>query len=272
MNKKLKILIGSSAVVITIALTFISKKSAKRNGCASCNSSSCGSCSKLNISNTKNQTYYISKEKKLMEELKNWEKYYKVQLSKKYDDKKIGLVFQETEKEFKELLPQIPYIGGDDNDLTANLEESAMHLALYKVVKKDGITAEQVGDIAYNSTKDKMADVNIIKASALKVIGQLGFTELNYKKTRKEAAESKKKKYDGDWVFDFVEGDKNNFEYGVDYTECGIVKFYHTQGAEELAPYLCKIDFAVDDLLGQGLFRTETIAGGCKKCDFRYKK
>ncbi len=44
------------------------------------------------------------------------------------------------------------------------------------------------------------------------------------------------------------------------------------QGAEEFAPYVCMSDMALSNALGWGLIRTQTIADGCKTCDFRFKK
>ena len=40
----------------------------------------------------------------------------------------------------------------------------------------------------------------------------------------------------------------------------------------ELAPYICAMDKVTSELLGWGLTRTMTLAEGCEKCDFRFKK
>jgi len=75
-----------------------------------------------------------------------------------------------------------------------------------------------------------------------------------------------------DWQPSFVEGTGRGFDYVTDMTECAIVKFLHTQDADELTPYLCRVDFAVSRAFGMGLVRTTTIAEGGEKCDFRYKR
>ena len=51
----------------------------------------------------------------------------------------------------------------------------------------------------------------------------------------------------------FVEGDGDDFDWGMDYTECGIVKFLRAQGAGDLAPYFCLADFPMSDAFGLGL-------------------
>ena len=36
--------------------------------------------------------------------------------------------------------------------------------------------------------------------------------------------------------------------------------------------YVCLSDMALSDAMGWGLKRTETLADGCDKCDFRFRK
>jgi hypothetical protein len=88
---------------------------------------------------------------------------------------------------------------------------------------------------------------------------------------RRMARWSEKSPHPGDWKLVFVEGDGLNFDFGVDYTECGIVKFYQAQHAEELAPYMCLGDFPLSQALDTGLARTTTLARGGPRCDFRFK-
>lgn len=75
-----------------------------------------------------------------------------------------------------------------------------------------------------------------------------------------------------DYVFNFVEGDGQTFDYGVYYLECASCKFLAKQGAPELAPYLCLVDILYSKALGWGLTRTMTLAEGAERFDFRFKK
>lgn len=83
---------------------------------------------------------------------------------------------------------------------------------------------------------------------------------------------TQERRYPGDWLGRFIEGDGKDFDCGIDITECGICKFYSAQGAEELAPYLCLSDFVVSDAFDRRLVRYKTLAEGADVCDFRYKK
>jgi hypothetical protein len=73
-------------------------------------------------------------------------------------------------------------------------------------------------------------------------------------------------------VFTVVEGDGHAFRWGIDYTECGIVKYLRREGAAELAPFLCWLDYPVFAALHVRLVRTETLAQGGQRCDFRFSR
>jgi hypothetical protein len=89
---------------------------------------------------------------------------------------------------------------------------------------------------------------------------------------RIRADESKSKKYPGDWVSDFIEGDGEIFTFGVDYYDCGVYKFYKSQAAEHFMPLVCIADYARAQAYGYGLTRTQSIGNGADICDFRYLK
>ncbi|MES0344763.1 MAG: L-2-amino-thiazoline-4-carboxylic acid hydrolase, partial [Anaerolineales bacterium] len=88
----------------------------------------------------------------------------------------------------------------------------------------------------------------------------------------KRAEGSRLRKYPGNFVLNYVEGDGQDFDYGVDYLECASCKFLEAEGAFELAPYVCAVDKTASEQLGWGLSRTMTLAEGSHKCDFRFKK
>lgn len=85
------------------------------------------------------------------------------------------------------------------------------------------------------------------------------------------AAESKKRQYENDWVVDVLPGGEA-FDLGYDYLECGACKLCRDEGCYELAQYLCRLDFVLADMMGMELARTTTIAEGCARCDFRYRR
>jgi hypothetical protein len=178
-----------------------------------------------------------------------------------------GLV-QDIRREYEALALDAPYIGGEDNIFTEWLTYGVYYLAVYQVLQSLGQTVEQAGQIIYE-TYETMADS---PAWMLRLVGGLKYGERYVEQLRTAAVESQKRRYPGDWMCTFVEGDGEAFDYGLDITECGICKFYRAHGADELAPYMCLSDYVVSQAFGRGLVRYKTIAEGAEVCDFRYKQ
>lgn len=73
----------------------------------------------------------------------------------------------------------------------------------------------------------------------------------------------------GGFTIEYVEEDG---DWGVNYIKCAIFEFLKEQDAEEFAPYVCLSDMALSDAMAWGLKRTETLADGSDKCNFRFRK
>jgi hypothetical protein len=175
---------------------------------------------------------------------------------------------QDIRTEYEALTPEVPYIGGEENVFTEWLTYGVYYLAVYRVLQPLGQTVEQAGRIIYE-TYEAMADR---PQWLIRLVGSLKYGEGYVEGLRAAAAESQQRRYPGDWVCTFVEGDGETFDYGLDVAECGICKFYHAQGADELALYMCLSDYVVSQAFGRGLVRYKTIAEGAEVCDFRYKQ
>ncbi len=179
----------------------------------------------------------------------------------KYGAEFAGTVKEEIRKEFEMIYAELPYIGGDYNNLTFNLISAAGDLAVYLVLKMHEKPLKEIGEMCYKVC-EKMYKMNPELAP----------------KTRPEfipyikraAKESEEKKYPDDWVYSFVESN-DEFDYGLDFTECGIIKLFNKFDADEFVPYLCIMDKIMSEASDAGLQRTETLAEGGNKCDFRYK-
>lgn len=134
--------------------------------------------------------------------------------------------------------------------------------------------------IAMNRTTGLSAEENYLaiengfKASLLVrlAMGAAGGSYLSPSKTEsrlRNAAESHRIEGENNWVYDIVEPD-GTFEFGLDYTACGICRLCADEGCPELTPYLCRLDFPMAQMMGLRLARTKTIGGGDGVCDFRY--
>jgi hypothetical protein len=188
-------------------------------------------------------------------------------LVKTYPGQDIPQLIIQARREFVHLLPQLPYIGGK-HPFTEFLVFTAMELALYRVDQVHGRTVEQTGTLVYEIGR---AFLTTSPAFLLRLFAPMNFSRKYIEKLKQRALESHQHQYPEDYVYNFVEGDGQTFDYGVDYLECASCKFLARQSALELAQYTCPGDILYSESFGWGLIRTQTLAEGADHCDFRFK-
>lgn len=211
--------------------------------------------------------YWVTNHKNLMEDFDSIIQPAEGFIAEKLNAGEASMVAKEARANYESLLPQVPYIGGDDNQLTEVLYMSTAGLALYQALKAHGQPVDEAGRVMYR-VMEKLFTFNDPMMSA-HLRNPTGKEEQDaYRVIEKWTAKSP---YAGDWKMNFVEGDGVNFDFGVDYTECGVVKFYKSHGAFDLAKYMCLGDFPISRSTGTGLVRTTTLGSGGPKCDFRFK-
>jgi hypothetical protein len=163
------------------------------------------------------------------------------------------------------LLPNLPYIGGDQNELTGNLCQGALGMAFYQVMKSRGRSAEESGGVLYRAAEQWA------RAMPLAGLNSQSAGSAGAQQARARSAErSRRRKYPADWVFTYLPGEGQSFDWGVDYSECGLCKLYAANGAEEFIRYMCLLDYPLSRVMDTGLRRTTTLALGGDRCDFRY--
>jgi len=158
------------------------------------------------------------------------------------------------------LLPKVPYIGGSANELTTNLYQSAMALAIHQEMKARERPASETAEVIYRAFGDYLAEWP--QAPLLKATG------IVMRVARPRSSHVASSQYD--WTCSDVAGDGTTFDWGVDYAQCGICTYLREHEAEDLLPYMCLLDFPVFKAMGVGLERTRTIARGNRTCDFRH--
>lgn len=213
--------------------------------------------------------YYDRNKTKLLAEHQVFAKIGETLLAEQYDADLAAAIVQESTDAFERLIPELPYIGGDGNPLMGNLALSASALAFYRTMQQHGKSLEETGALLYRIME---AWIRRYPRLVRRAMGWYYMSEPSRRLAQQRAQISQQRRYAGDWVFECVSGDDEAFEWGRDFTECGIAKFLHTQGADELTPYLCLTDYALFGALGIKLERTMTLADGCEKCDFRFTK
>jgi hypothetical protein len=212
--------------------------------------------------------YYLENRQKLLAEHRKMAKAGQAFAAERYGDSFANILLPESLVEFEKLIPELPYIGGKHNPLTGNLVSSAGALAVYRVMQRHGKRVDETGELLYRLME---AWIRRYPRFVRHLMGRYYLSRFSQRQSKKRSALSQQRRYPANWVRIHVDGDGQTFEWGVDYLECGIVKFLRSQDADELAPYLCQLDYALYGALGIALTRTKTLADGDEKCDFRFK-
>lgn len=180
----------------------------------------------------------------------------------RFGEQTAAVMREEMLDEYRRLTPEIPYIGGRRNPYSEILVGVARGLAMYRIVVRHGGSVQDTGEVMHLRNRAKMERIP-------RMMRHGPVRKLFIKQQERAARRSQARRYPGDWVMEVVEGDGESFDYGLDVTDCGALKFLQKQGAEELCPYICDLDYVMAEAIGYELRRTKTLAWGCDRCDFR---
>ena len=216
------------------------------------------------------ENWYLKNKSKIMREMRFALRSHRTEFEKAYGKEEGKAIAKEALQRFEVLLPDLPYIGGDENRLSKALYITAAMLAMYRSLQARGASVEEAARLIYLGTASFFNSVPM--RWLMRWQGRRFLGRKRMEQRRRAAARSQEHRYPDDWVFELVDGDGQDFECGVDYTECGVVKYLDREGAPELAQYLCWIDYPSFAAMRLRLDRTETLAQGGQRCDFRMSR
>jgi len=224
------------------------------------------------VKNRSEGNYYVARKDRLLRGFDEFAEAVRPVLMAHYGEASAAEIVHEARQEFESLIPQIPYIGGSRNPLTRNLVGTTKSLALFKALRTREERIETIGKFYYEMMETYLLSSShwpfrLMRVALSTKVGQSFFKRI----LKKMAAESQKRQYPENFVLEYVEGKEGEFDCGIDYTECAIVKFFRSQGAGEFARYLCLYDYPKSRITGTGLVRTMTLAEEDEKCDFRFR-
>ena len=208
------------------------------------------------------RSYYLSRREDILDLYETHSRAWRPFVAQRYGDVFAQDIIEEAREILEDLIPELPYIGGDDNPMTYHIVSCSTSLALYKAMKARGKSAEETGKIIYDAVAESVRHLPPNPPP----------TEAFLEKQRERARISQERRYPGDWVRDFVEGDGEDFDYGYDFYECGTRKLYRAHGADAFTPFFCYLDFVTYRTAGWSFSRTKTLAEGHEKCNFRFKR
>jgi hypothetical protein len=176
---------------------------------------------------------------------------------------------REARARYEEIIPQVPRITGlRARVLNRFLRITAQEVAVYKAVDAHGGIAAQAWEICHEAIRLRMSGFPKWKSQLFRRLMFSGIA----KRIVRRREEANQRVRVGDFEIRYLTGDGRDFDFGVDYLDCGNLALVRKLGAEKFAPYVCMSDIALSDALGWGLIRTQTLADGCSHCDFRFKK
>ncbi len=211
--------------------------------------------------------YYVSNSEKFLTDFEKTLKAAESYLKTKYNDETAQEICKTAGTEFTHLLPDLPYIGGDKHPGTKWMLLSGHWIAFLRPMRENGYSTESAAQMMYDLY---MGHLDTLPKEKMAKRGQYMFTQEYMDIMKNWTQKSKDQRVD--WAADFVPGDGNSFDWGIDYHYCPCLDYFKTQGAAEIAPYFCLVDFPEHKLMGTGLVRTKTLAQGDEICNFRYKK
>ena len=213
--------------------------------------------------------YYTSQASKLLKNHRSMLAVGRALIAERYGAADTPAILAEADVEFTGLIPQIPYIGGAANSYTDILVQMTTLLALYRVLSRRGRPVAEIGELVHLIG---LKTVNRTPQVLRRLIGKFYMSRFWRKRIAARAAVSQRGEFPGDFVTELVPaGPEAPYDFGINYRECGVVKYFAAQEADEFTPYMCVMDYLLFPAMGIGLQRTGTIAHGCTHCDFRFK-
>ncbi len=178
-----------------------------------------------------------------------------------------GPPWPELVERFVALLGSMPDPGLLAPTMRAFSTSGAMYVAVYLVLRDRGIGPAEAWAVCERATRARFEGMRGLERAAA-ASGMFSFPMrwlVKHLESRSRTAPV------GGWVARFVAGDAGS-DYGVDYDRCAIRDLAVEAGAAEFAPYICNADLVGSEVFGWGLRRSETLAQGGKRCDFRFRR
>jgi len=213
--------------------------------------------------------YYSARKEKLLKDFDSTVVLIKALLVARYGQEFTSTLQREVRQEYEKLIPEIPYIKGSRARLLNSfLLITAQELAAYKAMKKHGKPPGEAWELCHEALRFRMAEIPRWKRWLLR---RFMFSRLVRKIVARRARQQQKVQF-GDFEIEYIMGEGDEFDFGVNYLQCGNYNFVKRNGGEAFAPYVCMSDIVLSEAMGWGLIRTQTLADGCPHCDFRFEK
>lgn len=213
--------------------------------------------------------YYMKKKNKILKSYGKLTNKAESILLESYDKDTVSRIIKTSEKEYENIIPRLPFIGGKDNVMTPIIEFNGWIVSIYKAMKKEDIDTRVV---AYVSREVFHSIFNKVPRSLGILIGKIPFTRMGIKFFKKQAAKSQKRIYPEDFVYtvDVIKKEGKEVEVEFEFQECAVHKFYEAEDAFPLKSFCNFGDPIYSDRFEMGVNADHTFAQGCQRCKLNY--
>lgn len=169
--------------------------------------------------------------------------------------------------EYKEILPNVPKVGGFRNHFAGVVAANGWFIATYKALKSLGYTVDDSMRIWAELTDDLFRKM---PGWMQKGFGKILTGAGAIKSFHNQAKKSQLRKFPADWIYRI--NDVEDFDLAFEFEECAAIKMYRELGVEEMGPYCSFADVTYSTYLGMGIDATETLGLGFKSCKLYYQR
>ena len=164
---------------------------------------------------------------------------------------------------FREIAPKVPDIG--KSIFSLNYRFAPAYIAWYKALIELGNTREEADRNIWAMNERLLC---MLPRFMLKLTGKMYLNSFRKKAVSHEKRQKAGLLHPYDWRITFRHIDSNTFE--IDITECGYLKLAQDYHIRELLPGICRIDYLLSHIMGNGFERTKTLGDGNDCCNCRY--
>ena len=177
---------------------------------------------------------------------------------------------REAKNEFIELLPRLPLHPGSKRHLFNQLMPAlATIAAAYRVLKRHGYTAEQIGRLEYEGYLQMFGKIpRPIRQVARRLMVSTLFSKFMGPTVRKMTASGNEDTFFIEYAFQ----KKPCQATTMTCTQCGMITFIEANGLEEMKGLCNVFDFAQAEAFGLGLNQPSCIGQGDATCRYVFTK
>jgi hypothetical protein len=209
--------------------------------------------------NQTDKDYYVSRSIKWVKELDNKMRFFKAVLYRSFSNAEVNVITNQTLRNFMEMLPRIPYVGGDKNPLTDALIVSSWFAALHIALKKQEANDNEIGEItraiateiATYEMKVRQKRIALTPSMLRPIValrpffqtfGTVAFTKKNFKEN---------------YLITYVSGARAEFDWLDNPEKHTVVRLPNNQATDQVTRYTYRINFHKNGFSGIELLRSD---------------